>query len=362
MIFTKHKWPSLAVMLVMALLLLCIPASANTSSSHAKKSKAESTKVEKKKVEKKKAKKKNNKKQAKKNGTKKSKAKKKKSKKDAKKIESQAAQKATQQRDTAESDSSVVKIDANDPKAFTKALLYEKDGVEFKVVGKKKSEDAPTMPPPAAEKPGDYFDFSTMLVPITHEAPIGSKYGIRDHRLHRGVDVSVIKDEPVVAALPGEVIISKYNKGGYGHYVLVEHENGIQTLYGHLSERSVQVGDRVFPGDVVGLAGNTGKSSAAHLHFEIRYGEINIDPEIVINFPKWELQKGADHLSKKQLTTAHYNIQKKLSKENVYVVHKGDTVEDVARWFNISVDALYRINNLKPKKPLKVGMKLRGCQ
>ena len=163
MIFTKHKWPSLAVMLVMALLLLCIPASANTSSSHAKKSKAESTKVEKKN-----AKKKNNKKQAKKNGTKKSKAKKKKSKKDAKKIESQAAQKATQQRDTAESDSSVVKIDANDPKAFTKALLYEKDGVEFKVVGKKKSEDAPTMPPPAAEKPGDYFDFSTMLVPVTH--------------------------------------------------------------------------------------------------------------------------------------------------------------------------------------------------
>lgn len=356
MFFSKHKRPSLAVMLVMALLLLSIPASAKQTNSHTKKSKAESTKIK----EKKDSANKSNKKQVKKNTP----SKKQSAKKSPKKNPKVAVKKAEKinRKNAKDSDSTIVKLDANDPKAFTKALLYEKQGVEFKVIGEKKSEDVPTMRPPAAEKPSDYFDLSTMLIPITHEAPIGSKYGIRDHRLHRGVDVSVIKDEPVVAALPGKVIVSKYNKGGYGHYVLVEHENGIQTLYGHLSERLVQVGDHVFPGDIVGLAGNTGKSSAAHLHFEIRYGEINIDPEIVINFPKWELQEGVDHLSKKKLTTAHYNVQKKLSKENVYVVHKGDTIEDVARWFNISVDALYRINHLKPQKRLKIGMKLRGCQ
>ena len=265
-------------------------------------------------------------------------------------------------KNTSESKSSKkVKIDADDPKAFTKALLLEKDGVDYEIVDLKALAQKKAAEKEAKEAE-NYFDFSMMLIPITHEALIGSPYGIRDHRLHRGVDVAVIKDEPVVAALPGVVVTSAYNKGGYGHYVIIEHENGIQTLYGHLSERLVQVGDHVFPGDIVGLAGNTGKSSAAHLHFEIRYGEINIDPEIVINFPKWELQEGVDHLSKKKLTTAHYNVQKKLSKENVYVVHKGDTVEDVARWFNISVDALYRINHLKPQKQLKIGMKLRGCQ
>lgn len=355
MIRTTHKRSSLAIMLVMALLLLCIPASAKSANQHSSKSKEKTEKVEKKKE----AKKKNDKKKAKKSDAKKSKESKKDSNKKAKKSAKKTAKKSEKKSDKK---SNVQEIDASDPKAFTKALLYEKEGVEFEVVGTEKKDETQTMPPPAAEKPSDYFDFSTMLVPVTHEALVGSPYGIRDHRLHRGVDVNVIKGEPIVAALPGEVIVSKYNKGGYGHYVLVEHENGIQTLYGHLSERLVRVGDHVFPGDVVGLAGNTGKSSSAHLHFEIRYGEINIDPQLVLNFPKWELQEGADHISKKKIRTAHYNMQKKLSKENVYVVHKGDTVDDVAHWFNISVDAVIRINNLKKGAPLKIGAKLKGCK
>lgn len=344
MISTKHKRPSLAVMLVMALLLLCIPASAKSSNSKSSKAKQETAKVEKKKEAKKKDDKKQNKKSK---GAKKKKAAKKAAKKSDKKSEKK---------------SNVQEIDASDPKAFTKALMYEKEGVEFKVVGKRNVEGVPIMPPPAAEKSDDYFDFSTMLPPVTHETLVGSPYGIRDHRLHRGVDINVIRDEPVVAALPGKVIVSKYNKGGYGHYVLVEHENGLQTLYGHLSKREVNVGDKLFPGDIVGLAGNSGKSSSAHLHFEIRYGEINIDPQLVLDFPKWDIQKGAEHLSKKKIKAAHYNMQKKLSKENIYVVHKGDTIEDVAHWFNISVDAVIRINNLKMGAPLKIGAKLKGCK
>ena len=130
-------------------------------------------------------------------------------------------------KNTSESKSSKkVKIDADDPKAFTKALLLEKDGVEYEIVNLK----ALAQKNAIEKEAKDYFDFSMMLIPITHEALIGSPYGIRDHRLHRGVDVAVIKDEPVVAALPGVVVTSAYNKGGYGHYVIIEHENGIQTL------------------------------------------------------------------------------------------------------------------------------------
>lgn len=226
----------------------------------------------------------------------------------------------------------------------------EIDIVDLKAVAKQNKKKQP------------HFDFSTMLIPLTHEALIGSPYGIRDHRLHRGVDVNAINDEPVLAALPGKVIISAYNKGGYGHYVLLEHANGLQTLYGHLSKRSVNVNDEVFPGDIVGLAGNTGRSSSAHLHFEIRYGDINIDPTTVIDFPRWKLHDNVDIYPKSKAIKAHKKIQTRLKKENVYVVKKGDTVKDVAKWFNISEDAVYRLNKLDPKKPLRAGKKLRGCQ
>jgi murein DD-endopeptidase MepM/ murein hydrolase activator NlpD len=260
----------------------------------------------------------------------------------------------------AENDSSVVKIDANDPKAFTKAILLDKQGVEFEVVGEEK-QPAPKLVV-KEKKNEDFFDFSTMLVPITHPAPIASKYGIRDHRLHRGVDVAVIKDEPVLAAFPGVVTMAKYNKGGYGHYVVVDHENGLQTLYGHLSERLVKIGDRVYPGDIVGLAGNSGRSSGAHLHFEIHYGEINIDPETIVDFPNWDLKPGVEKVSKESIVRAHYNMQRKLKKEGTYVVKKGDTQGKVAKWFNISIEALCRINNLTPGAPLKAGQRLLGSK
>jgi murein DD-endopeptidase MepM/ murein hydrolase activator NlpD len=261
---------------------------------------------------------------------------------------------------TAQVDTNKVIIEANDPKAFTKAILLDKKGVDFEVVGEQKNKSPQLVV--KEKKSEDFFDFSTMLIPITHKAPLGSRYGVRDHRLHRGVDVSIIRDEPVVAAFPGTVVVSKYNQGGYGHYVLVEHENGLSTLYGHLSERLVKVGEKVYPGDIVGLAGNTGKSSGAHLHFEIRYGEINIDPETIVDFPNWELKPGVEHIPKKKIINAHYNMQRKLKKENHYTVRKGDSQGKVAAWFNISIDALCRLNNLKPGAPLKVGQMLIGSR
>ena len=106
-------------------------------------------------------------------------------------------------------DTNKVIIEANDPKAFTKAILLDKKGVDFKVVGEQKNSAPKLIVKDGKNK--DYLDFSNMLIPITHKAPLGSRYGVRDHRLHRGVDVSVIKDEPVVAAFPGTVTVSKYS-------------------------------------------------------------------------------------------------------------------------------------------------------
>jgi murein DD-endopeptidase MepM/ murein hydrolase activator NlpD len=255
-----------------------------------------------------------------------------------------------------------VKINEDDPKAFTKALLADKDGVEYEIVESKKKKNARKKKAEKTPEIGDTFDFSTMLLPITHEALVGSPYGIRSHRLHRGVDVNVIKDEPVVAAYPGEVTMSRYNNGGYGHYVLIKHPNGIETLYAHLSKRLLKVGDQVYPGDIVGLAGNSGRSSAAHLHFEIRYGEVNIDPCTVIDFPHWTLREGVAKYSMKKAVSDHRKIQAQLRNNNYYIVQKGDSQGDVANWFNISIESLCRINKLTPGAPLKVGQKLRGSK
>lgn len=258
-----------------------------------------------------------------------------------------------------------IKLNEDDPKAFTKALLYDKQGVEYEIVESKKKKRERAKQQKKEEEAArmvDVFDFSTILPPITHEALIGSPYGIRSHRLHRGVDVNVIKDEPVVAAYPGEVTMSRYNKGGYGHYVLIKHPNGIETLYAHLSKRLLSVGDKVFPGDIVGLAGNSGRSSAAHLHFEIRFGEVNIDPTTVIDFPHWSLKPGVNNFSMKKARNEHRKIQAQLRDNNYYVVQAGDSQGDVANWFNISIESLCRINDLKPGAPLKAGQKLRGSK
>lgn len=98
--------------------------------------------------------------------------------------------------------------------------------------------------------------------------------GVRTQGLHgyNAVDIGVPVGTPVVASAGGEVILSKplaWN-GGYGSYVAIRHSNGTQTLYAHLSQTSVQAGETVEQGDLIGYSGNSGKSSGPHLHFEVR--------------------------------------------------------------------------------------------
>ena len=349
MVLGTLRYAGFLVTLLVTLSLLCTPAAAKTPPNDSHRTAAKSA-PSKKKAEKKSEKKKSAKSSKKANEKKK------------------ASTKEKAPETAGEKSPDKVKIESDDPKAITKTLLLDKKGVEYEIV-EPRHQPPPKRQPQTGHKKkvkpatiGDTFDFSTMLLPITHEALVGSPYGIRSHRLHRGVDVNVIKDEPVVAAYPGEVIMSRYNKGGYGNYVLIQHPNGLQTLYAHLSKRLLSVGDEVYPGDIVGLAGNSGRSSAAHLHFEIRYGDVNIDPTTVIDFPHWCLRKGVEKFSMKKATADHRKLQAKLKSSNFYIVKEGDTQGDVANWFNISVESLNRINNLKPGSPLKVGQKLYGSK
>lgn len=99
--------------------------------------------------------------------------------------------------------------------------------------------------------------------------------GVRSQGIHgyNAVDLAASVGTPVYASASGTVIISKIGggwNGGYGNYIVIKHDNGTQTLYAHLSSNNVAVGQRVNQGEVIGAVGNTGKSTGAHLHFEIR--------------------------------------------------------------------------------------------
>jgi murein DD-endopeptidase MepM/ murein hydrolase activator NlpD len=104
-----------------------------------------------------------------------------------------------------------------------------------------------------------------------------SGFGMRWGRMHEGVDISCSYGQPIWAAAAGTVIWSGW-RGGYGNCVVVDHGNGLATLYAHASSVLVGVGQSVSQGQTVALIGSTGNSSGPHLHFEVRVNGSAVDP------------------------------------------------------------------------------------
>lgn len=210
-----------------------------------------------------------------------------------------------------------------------------------------------------AEGTIQYLDFSGAHFPTLHGTRINSPYGIRRFRLHRGVDLHINVGDSIVAAYPGKVIVSKYNRRGYGHYVMIEHANGTRTLYGHLKKRLVNVGDMVEGGQLVGWGGNTGRSSGPHLHFEIRYGEVNIDPATVFNLEEGTLLENAEQYALAPAVESHNGIQKELSKHRFHRIRPGDTLGKIARRYGTTIERLCQLNGIKRTTILRIGRNLR---
>ena len=110
-------------------------------------------------------------------------------------------------------------------------------------------------------------EFGNRVDPIT-----GKRKG------HGGMDLAVPTGTPIRAALPGTVTVSKYNAGGYGYYVMIDHGNGLATLYGHCSKLLAKVGQTVEVGDIIALSGSTGRSTGPHLHLEVRLNGERANP------------------------------------------------------------------------------------
>jgi len=113
---------------------------------------------------------------------------------------------------------------------------------------------------------------------------ISSGFGMRIHpltqkyQMHQGIDIAMPTGTRIHAAESGRVAFAGH-KDGYGQAVVIEHPDGYQTIYGHLSDIGVEAGDVVRRGEILGLSGNTGRSTGPHLHFEILKDGRRLDPE-----------------------------------------------------------------------------------
>jgi len=127
----------------------------------------------------------------------------------------------------------------------------------------------------------DFGDFSLTQWPAS--GAITSVFGPRIHpifgsvRNHNGLDIDGDTGDPVVAALSG-VVITAGTRSGYGNTVVVSHGGGFTTLYAHMSSISVSAGQDVSSGDRLGAVGSTGWSTGPHLHFEVRYNALAVNP------------------------------------------------------------------------------------
>jgi murein DD-endopeptidase MepM/ murein hydrolase activator NlpD len=132
-----------------------------------------------------------------------------------------------------------------------------------------------------AEKRATILRFTPSIWPV--RGHITSHYGNRmdpfngDAEMHLGLDIAGIYGTPVHAAADG-VVIYAARKAAYGNLVIIDHGNGLTTRHGHLSRFNVRVGQRIRRNDVIAFVGTTGRSTAPHLHYEVRMNDRPVDP------------------------------------------------------------------------------------
>ncbi|WP_353094658.1 peptidoglycan DD-metalloendopeptidase family protein [Tissierella praeacuta] len=106
---------------------------------------------------------------------------------------------------------------------------------------------------------------------------VSSRYGMRNGRMHNGLDIAAKTGTPIKAADGGKVVYAGY-RGAFGNLVEIDHGNGFKTRYGHCSKILVKTGDKVYKGQHIANVGSTGRSTGSHLHFEVLKNGKNYNP------------------------------------------------------------------------------------
>ena len=195
----------------------------------------------------------------------------------------------------------------------------------------------------------------------TSSTKITSPFGPRWRRMHNGLDLKVNIGDTIVAAFDGKVRIVKYERRGYGKYVVIRHDNGLETVYGHLSKQLVEENQLVKAGEVIGLGGNTGRSTGSHFHFETRFLGIAINPVYMFDFPKQDIVADTYTFRKTKgvKRAGSHDTQVADGAIRYHKVKSGDTLSRIAKLRGVSVSTLCKLNRIKPTTTLRIGQVLR---
>ena len=208
-----------------------------------------------------------------------------------------------------------------------------------------------------------YNDVSKSNFVFPYKGKLISHYGPRDGRFHAGMDIKLNKGDTVVSAFDGKVRIAR-SISGYGKLIVVRHENGLETVYGHLSQFLVHVNDVVKAGEPIGLGGRTGRATTDHLHFETRILGEHFNPSKIIDFESYCLKSECLAMDKDNLGFGTKDspivAASSHSENSKYVkIRSGDTLYALALKHKTTVDRICRMNGISPKRVLKVGTRLR---
>lgn len=216
---------------------------------------------------------------------------------------------------------------------------------------------------------------------------VTSNFGSRWGRQHKGIDIKVYIGDTIRAAFSGKVRMVKYNPGGYGKYIVIRHPNGLETIYGHLSKQLVSEDQEVRAGDVIGLGGNTGRSTGSHLHFETRLCGLALNPALMFDFRNQDVvgdyyvynsrthdresldanelrgKIGNGGYTREQVVGKGYASAARsevVSQEKLYhKVAKGETLSVISRKRGVSIDQICKLNHIRKNIKIKPGMILR---
>lgn len=188
---------------------------------------------------------------------------------------------------------------------------------------------------------------------IPNQGNISSKFGWRHGRMHQGIDLKLYSGDTVVAAFDGIVRYAGY-MGAYGNLIIIRHLNGLETFYSHLSSIKCNVNTFVKAGELIGLGGRTGRATGTHLHFEVRYKDNPINPELIIDFENGELTSNLLYLMPDKFTHV-----KEICESEYHTISSGDNLYNISKRYRTSIKNLCKLNNISENTILKIGTSIR---
>ncbi len=221
----------------------------------------------------------------------------------------------------------------------------------------------------------------------TDSRVLTSNFGSRWGRQHKGLDIKVYIGDTIRAAFSGKVRVVRYEGRGYGKYVVIRHNNGLETYYAHMSKQLVEEDQEVRAGDPIGLGGNTGRSTGSHLHFETRLCGVALNPALMFDFRNQDVVddyymfrkstyqkesaiatrlRGAGGMSfssdedgeEVELATAAPEASYQ-QESRFHKVKRGETLFSIAKKRGTSVSSIMKLNHLKKNAKLKAGQILK---